>query len=475
MLDARELNRFDDFVRSPFFHKHEPTRRLFEFIYARMPYEKAAADKEIYEYIFPNHEYEESKKYRIANVMSYLTDLLHRFLAQTAFEGTLTEKYCTIKAAQERKMSDLVTKNFKKMRKELEKKSDKGATDYYPFSSATEKFFLTDNRRRKKKNTELLMESMRYLDYAYLIRKLRYFAELLSNQKILNIESNLPFLELILQAVAANRELYKPVTPIPAYYHVNMMILGRNETENFAKLRRLLADNYDKLSEKDLSEIYIYCINFSVMQYNLGDTNYLAHLLELFKNAIAQQVAFVHKNLQSTTYRNIINTACRLRDFAFAREFLTVHKQYLPAAEQENAFNFNTGNIEYSEGNYEKALDFFRAVAFTDYSYAVNTKSIQIRCLYELEEYEYLLNFCESFRLFILRNKQIATYKKKPLFAFLKFLQKLLKLKTEAGFVGRKAFEKNAETLLTHLTDPKQTLANKEWLVEKTREIVDAD
>ena len=100
---------------------------------------------------------------------------------------------------------------------------------------------------------------------------------------------------------------------------------------------------------------------------------------------------------------------------------------------------------------------------FTDTTYHTGAKIIQLKSYYELDETEALFALIEAFKKYVLRNKEIAAYRKKANANFLRLVKKVYRLKTNAKRLSGSALQKkqNAIGKLLKTMDP---VANKDWL-----------
>ena len=81
-------------------------------------------------------------------------------------------------------------------------------------------------------------------------------------------------------------------------------------------------------------------------------------------------------------------------------------------------------------------------ISFTDISYGVGAKTIQLQSYYELQELEALINLIDTFRLYVLRHKTQSDYRKKANLNMLKIVKKVAKLKEKSTFLSKNQFEK---------------------------------
>ena len=162
----------------------------------------------------------------------------------------------------------------------------------------------------------------------------------------------------------------------------------------------------------------------------------------------------------------------RLKDFQWTEQFIHQYKDRLRPEIRENAALYNLASFYYERKDYKRALQQLYNVELTDSSYHVGAKIIQVKSYYELNEYEAFLSLFEAFKKYIQRNKELSDYQKNTNIAFLKFSKKIFQLKNSKSLISKAAWRKKYNTVNEQLATP-QPLANKEWLMNVVKGLVD--
>ncbi len=102
-------------------------------------------------------------------------------------------------------------------------------------------------------------------------------------------------------------------------------------------------------------------------------------------------------------------------------------------------------------------------VKFTDTSYHLGAKIIQLKSYYELEETEAFFALTDAFRIYILRNKDISTYRKQANMNFIKFAIRIYKIKEQQHFITRSVFQQKFKSITEQLKKS-ENVANSRWL-----------
>jgi hypothetical protein len=154
-----------------------------------------------------------------------------------------------------------------------------------------------------------------------------------------------------------------------------------------------------------------------------------------------------------------------LGELEWTEQFIHQYKIMLPPKEQENAFIYNLAAFYFEAKHYKKSLLLLHEVKFTDSSYYIGAKIIQLKSYYELEESDAFYALIEAFRIYLLRNRTLSDYRKRANLNFLKLAQKIFKLKENEYIVGKKAFTEKLNKLKSQVANT-SPLVNKQWLVD---------
>lgn len=211
--------------------------------------------------------------------------------------------------------------------------------------------------------------------------------------------------------------------------------------------------------------LYKYAINFCIKKINSGKSNYHKELLDLYKVLLENKIIFPNGYLSQWTFKNIITVSAHLEAFDWTETFIQQYESYLIPEEKFNAITYNRATLYNAQKNYPAALQTLHNVEFTDSSYHLGAKIIQLKSYYELEETEALYSLIEAFRKYLLRNKDISDYRKKANNNMLKIAKGIYQLKVHGATMTTSAFNqkrRNIEAKLRMLNP----IANKDWLEE---------
>ncbi len=471
-LSTKEQRRFKEFVHSPYHNKNKKVRALCDLLSPFHP--KSATYKltknEVFSHIYPDEKlYQELK---INNILSDLLQLAYAFLAQETFQqkALLQKKYLLINLSK--KDADRhIEKNLRSYR-QLQEKAPHRSYD----------FFLDNYYQLEEEDHYQLQRAMRIneghfqkqndaLDLFYQINKLRMACEMTSRNLVAQAGYQSHHLEDILRWIAEAKTDIKKEPALNLYYRVLLLLRDRKE-ETFQEVRVILKDQYQLIPKQELWPIYSFALNFCIIQINSGDSTYYREILQLYQELLDRKIIIFNGSFTQWSFKNIVTTGIRLQEFDWTEKFIRNYQDYLLPEAKENAIVYNLAALCHARRDFTQALQLLHNVEFTDTSYHLGAKTIQLKSFYELEETEPLFALIEAFRKYLLRNRQISDYRKKATNNMLKLVRKIYQLYINQRLLNSSNFNRRYKSLDQQLKTI-QPIANKDWLEEVFGKLVE--
>ena len=461
-LDIKELKKFNDWVKSPFFNKNKKVISLYEFILKNAPkYDHEDFSKEkAYDLVFKNKNYNSTK---LNNVISDLLQLLFQYLAYQNFQRTSElEKICLMNELFTKGLEDSMLKVSKRYEKSKAKTPIRNSShffDNYLFYKQIDEYQLTQPTRDFNENLQLKNDE---LDLFYVATKVKIASDMASRNLVIQGNYDCHFLDEVLEQIESNFEFYQNYPAITVYYNVIQTMTNKDEAYYF-QLKDLLANNLSVFPKEELRVLYDYARNYCIRKINQGNSTYYKEILSLYQFLLDKQIIFKNGYLTQWDYKNIVTVGMRLKEYDWTNRFIHKYKIQLPPSEQENAYIYNMAVYHYEQKAYEKSLLMLHEVRFTDASYHIGAKIIQLKSYYELDESEAFYSLIETFRIYIIRNKKLSDYRKKANLNFLKLAQKTFKFRDETFIFNKKTLEEKRK-LLQNEIENLTPLINKTWI-----------
>ena len=254
----------------------------------------------------------------------------------------------------------------------------------------------------------------------------------------------------------------KPVEEFPSlavYYYSLLTLLDETNTEHYYNLKRMLTEYAVVMPQKEAIELFDSALHYCTGKLNKGSKEFMQEYFELFELAISKNIFLVHNELAIWRFNNAIGVALGLGKLDWAERFIKDNYTLLPTENQQNAYTFNLARVYRFQGKYEQVLELLRNVEYEDIGYNLLSKMMLTITYYELDAYETLSSFLESFRVFLNRQKNLPQQRRKSYLNLIKFVRRLTRLLPS----DKAAIAKLREEVVRE----KASTVNHEWLLEK--------
>lgn len=463
-LNTRERTRFSHYVASPFFNRHQGLLALFEALH---PLPEQATKPGIWQKVFPKQAYNEAQ---LHNLLSDLLQLLYDFLAYQKYESDAhLSRELLIEALLERERFKDVAYHLRRQRQLLEK-SPHHSFDYFlsyaQLEQQTDTFQLS---LQKRFFTAHLQAESDHLDVYYLCNKLRIACDMANRNSIIEASYDCQHLDDLLRWSVDGAQY----PAVRVYKQALLMLSQRNDEAHYHHFRDTLAQNIGIFPASELRTLFTYALNYCIQKINIGKSQYYQEAFGLYKNMLESGTLLINQVLSPWAYKNIITAGIRLKEFDWTAQFIQTYQAFLPDKDRDNALAYNLAAFYYAQKDYKKALLQLQDVEFTDPSYYLGAKFIQLKSFYELGEYEAYFSMIEAFRKYVDRSSTLSNYRKKTLKRFLLMAKK-------AGLLYVEKSTLKAADLLAKLANLERQLeaseevANKDWLQEMLRRLMES-
>jgi hypothetical protein len=454
IFSRHDLLRFRKYVASPFFNENQDLCRLLEILYeskTQHPHEKVG----LWEKLFPGKPYDDT---RFRRLCSDLMQLALDFLALQKYH-TSSSYYAFLLHAL---AATSLSKHFDGVVRQAEIERDKTERRDADFHFL--EYILHRRRHEHREHIEgktasldLIEKADYHFDCYYFTRKLEHYCEALGYRKMVSGEVEIPLLPGFLDYLKESKYLREPA--VKAYFLVAQMMLHPDEEAYFLTLKSLLETHSTIFSKKELQTLFIHLMNYCIdTKINNGRTDYYTELFALYRIALDKEIIIENGELNPHHYKNIITIGFHVEAFSWVEGFIQNYTRRLPAAEQENALQYNMAQLYFQKKEYPKVLEQLREVEYQSIVYALGSKVLLLRTYFELGEYQALDSLIDSFRIYLRRNKLISNEVQQQYMNLLRFTRQL----SSIAPYDKKRIEK-----IRRQIEACKALAVKKWLLEK--------
>ena len=401
-FDKVICKRFDLFLRSPYHNTSEKTLKLGQFFLAYYPSFSSSKfnEKEAFKVLFPDRAF---SKHELNRYMSKVLSLLDKFAAheslthQPFLEASLTERYYF-------KFRDIhgFERAQKQTQKVLDKQVIKVSKSYYTAYQNRKWHHNASMYKTDKSNgQQSCLEALEALYYFFLIEMFQTGIALTYQYKTSPHNSYFPLISAGQGFVKENLETVPALVKL--WYHAFNLSQSLTDITYFKLMKSCLKLHVKQISAMDARSFSVLLISALKAQINQGRTRYLEERFDIHLLEIQEKWIIAKNVLNYTTFNNIILEALALGHIDWAQDFINSHQHYLPDDVRTPIVHYNSAQILFANKDYEQCLEALSSIPFLDTSVTLGIKRLQIKCLFELQEYDKLFTSLHAMTMYIHR------------------------------------------------------------------------
>ena len=464
-LSPRERIRWQTWVHSDFFNKNQRLRQLCSLVLAHAPdFTSAELDKpRVFAKLWsPETPYDELA---LNNLISDLVELLHGFLVYQQLESRPLERQLDLAdALLRRDLDKSATAVLDKTRKQLDEARERS----FHWLKADQHWWelreALHSKQSRRAPDDFLLRQADDADLLLALEKLRLACSMLSRNTLAVAKADFAprWLDSLLQWCASEPLL--ATHPAVGAYLAALDLITRPCHETFLRLTTALEQHEAIFPGQELANLYQYALNYCIRRINDGEPEAHREALSLYQTLLEKNLLQRDGHLSQWTYKNITTAGLRCREFGWTEQFLHRYRDDLPPADRDNAYAYNLAVLFFEQEQYAEALRALQGVEFTDFSYHLGAKIIQLKIYYLLGEQEALSALLDATAKLIRRNRSLSAFGKTANLNFLAMLRLLGRQKPEPA--ARRHTVKDAKrAALRQKIQAMQPLANKDWLL----------
>lgn len=449
-LAPRELRRWHAWVHSDFFNKHADLRRLCAQLLAFAPAfeHPELAKRRVFAALYgPETPYNELA---LNNLISDLLALLHDFLAFLRYEARPAERRLDLADALLRRDLDRpAAAALEQARTLLDRDPWHNAQRQRAEQQWWELSETLHSRQSRRDPGQHLRRQADATDLWVALEKLRLACAMLGRNALAVAQADYRPRGLdTLRRWCADEPLLAGHPAVQTYLAA-LQLLETPDPEHYERLTDQLDRHHAVFPPEELAAIYQYALNYTIRRINDGAPDGHRRALALYRTLLDRNLLTLGGHMRQWTYKNITTAGLRCGEFAWTEDFLRRYRETLPAADRDNAFAYNLAMLHFEQENYTEALRALQGVEFTDFTYHLGAKIMQLKSYYLLGEHEALAALLDATAKLLRRNRSLSDYGRTANLNFLKALRWLSR--SPAGTAREKI-------------PALQPLANKEWL-----------
>ena len=188
-------------------------------------------------------------------------------------------------------------------------------------------------------------------------------------------------------------------------------------------------------------------------------------MFEIYREMIDLGMLTGNGDLIKAHFKNIMVIASSIGEFAWATDFLEQHNAAIIGNHHENGVHFGKGVIAFFQGQPKQAEKYFYRVLrnYEDIFFGLDARAYLLKIYYETGDTNSLESMCDSYRMFIKRNKQIPARRKGSYLYLVNLIRRLSRIPH---------FDREKLLKLRSDIENGRKVSNTKWLLEKIDQAV---
>lgn len=298
-----------------------------------------------------------------------------------------------------------------------------------------------------------LQECLDVLNLNAEIIKLKMTCEMNTAKKVRPLELDPEAMAVFL--VAREKRMAKSRLLLRIYKGIDALILTEQE-DDFNAVEHLLFEQAENLDPDELHGILSYLHNFAAAQIRAGKEHIYAPKLHRLNQFGLKHSFFTLKGEMSPTqFTNIVNAACTVKDFDWAKLFVEDQLQLVSDKLRDKTRSLSLATIYFEQANYREVLKCLEAKDYQEIHYIIRSRLLILRSYFELQEdVEKNLDYCIAFEAQLLRFRKPKTGAVEATLEFVRVCKMILQEKADKTI------------LLTRITE-NANLYLRNWLLKQ--------
>jgi len=462
VLSNRDLKQLAMYFNAGFFERKPMVAKLFKYLHKHYKNDGRIEKEKVFKMLYGARTTYNDLKMR--HLMADVLTATEQFLMWQEHKTDALAINMNLLQYYRKKQLDKHYKGVSNVLTKMHKKTSLQDADYfyYVYKMAHENIAFVESSNARSKQG-YLQEALNNFDRYYALTKLKLASAMLTYQWIMPLEYKISFLDELLTFVEKTNLLEIPMVAI--YFFIVKNLINPEESDNFNQLKQLLNKHLKDVKPEEGQIIYAAALNHCARQINKGEQepHFLKEIFELYKLGLDTKLIFNDDGLPAWHYKNIITVGLRLEKYKWVREFLYTHKDFIPKEFRESAFTYNLSNYHFFREEYEEVLLLLHKVSHNDAFYNFDSRTLLLKTYYELNYIDSLESLLDSFKQFMIRNKDFLNKRKESYRNLLKFTRRLIKVPP---------YDKEKIRQLKQALIESKHVASREWLLEKIDELL---
>jgi hypothetical protein len=469
-LSLNEIRQFRDFVYSPYFNKEKVLMKLADYLADYHPeYDDEGIDKEkVFASLYPGKKYNDAL---MRNIISDFLKLANGFLLTLSLKRNEFRKdMLLLEELKIRKLTAHFLKHKERITETLELRpyEDEHYYDKKYEMSILYSGFLKEATDTYQRENQLYQDIADLLTTGFLIRILYHNTYLLTREShISNFRFTFNLSDEIDIFFENNGKRYLEFPYINAYY-LSFKLMQTQEEKYFYLLKDFLIKNFEILDLHKVKDILTVLTNYCYTKVTQGRDEFVKQQFELYKQTVEKSL---HKGtvdyISNIFFISLVATGFEAGEAEWVEKFIEENIQDVKKNLRADTQFFCSALGHFWHNDLEKSLVELSKVTSEEFVFKQNIKSLMLKIYYELNETEPFYSHIDTYKHFILNNKNVHDKVRGQVNNFINYSKKLFNIRNKQDSDNGFEIRKTKKEISEH-----HALINKIWLLKKAEELV---
>jgi hypothetical protein len=464
-LSKNELARLGEFIKTPFFNTNNHIILLYDYLKNNKDSltDEVLSARTIFRNIFGNEKYNDQK----ARLLTHnFLKLAEKFLVITELDEKIPlYRQILLETLQKREMPRNFRLKYNEYVTDSREELNKNELYYSQMISMGNLLMRSSGENINKNLEEQYIESLKHVDYSFMIQKMRMINSLHSKKffTIGDLKIDMWKMEEIISEIKERSDFYREKHPLIYLEYLSLMMMQNTDTKYFEELKDFVFSDIASFSNSELDVAYYSICNYCFNRIAQNEYEYFNNLFEVYEIFEKAGHYKTMKYIQHIDFSGIIIGALEKPEIKWAEEFREKYSNKLQTDYKEDTLNMTKAKIESAKGNYRKAIELAGKTGNKSSFLYLQSKVVLIQSYYGLKDYEGIFFLVDTMKHYLRRHKDTLNV---HYFRYLNFVNYIAKL------IRAESIGKGSVKMLMKDASEEINLAYKKWLLEKMSNIV---
>ena len=273
--------------------------------------------------------------------------------------------------------------------------------DFYEQMQWNEITFFEEIQHSKKKSHSALIDAEQNLDLFFLAKKLKYACEIAIQQKLYQLDYNIPFSEMVANYCTTN---YAKLPLFHQIYFSIWQLINSNNYKNFLQLKTVFYKHYTLFQAQDRLYLLTHLLNFVIERLRKKETNALSEAFELYAFGVDKAIFVQSIHFRETHFTNIIGLGSALEKFSWMNNLINSELGQSVKTNAPSIYNLALARFNFAKGDFQACQIHLLEVDYHLFTHSFKARIYQLACLFELKTPAHILETnCKAFENYLRR------------------------------------------------------------------------